>query len=828
MQARADLAMVPSDSSPEPIFDPPGDVRTTPHLQVGYANDKLPMLNQYVRRNKIGVGQHGKVYLCEEVVQRSGDRDRGGGDLVVRQLVAMKSVRRNNPREEQWKLLRRTPLPTSPHLSVGDKLSTTEAKIRREIAIMKKCRHAHVVRLIEVIDDRLRDKIYMVMEYLGGGEVKWKNTDSQPILTVLQSNRIMRDAILGLEYLHFQGIIHRDIKPANLLWTADRSHVKIADFGVSHFSYAQRLAAAGASATADDPTDPILLEDSDLSKRAGTPSFLAPEVVYEHTYGYEPSDPRPEITKAIDIWALGATLYCLLFGEKPFHPDPIINSEFSMYNAICNDDWTVPETMGFDRIPTGGRHPTDEDSEGGMVIHLLDHFLTKDPALRITLAEVKRHPWFLREVQRPDKWLRDTSPHKIEVTSADTETAMTGVRFRWKWGSSLTRHISTLFRQVREAKPYAAASHQGEADNPNATRSAPRMRIKTTDVARERTPRDMPGPSKYTAPPGREKGKKRADSHGDKSQRSKSVERSSSRKTAPKPSLLSTSTASKDGSSDANLVPQMGSSVGSSAQTSPTEGRPKSRFSIYSPSTWHWRSTKNLTTQSQSTSPGGSTPSRRQLSLHSTPQPSSMHSPDTCSPSSHSPVSPVSPDLTISSELLGRGIRRSEEALRGMQFEDISSSGPLTAARRASSWGDNPTDFNEVTSLNSEDHDLDESCILVGAGGVSNESPFRRTASVGLQLGSSPLAQIAYNISHEGYVYPDYEDDLIDDSSTFASARSIDEPVRSRGIAAIHANLGSQYDDFDDDDATTSEDHEGHLSFDTRRRALTPDPPGTS
>ncbi|KDQ24235.1 hypothetical protein PLEOSDRAFT_1014978, partial [Pleurotus ostreatus PC15] len=210
-------------------------------------------------------------------------------------------------------------------------------KIRREIAIMKKCRHAHVVRLIEVIDDRLRDKIYMVMEYLGGGEVKWKNTDSQPILTVLQSNRIMRDAILGLEYLHFQGIIHRDIKPANLLWTADRSHVKIADFGVSHFSYAQRLAAAGASATADDPTDPILLEDSDLSKRAGTPSFLAPEVVYEHTYGYEPSDPRPEITKAIDIWALGATLYCLLFGEKPFHPDPIINSEFSMYNAICND-----------------------------------------------------------------------------------------------------------------------------------------------------------------------------------------------------------------------------------------------------------------------------------------------------------------------------------------------------------------------------------------------------------------------------------------------------------------------------------------------------------
>lgn len=38
------------------------------------------------------------------------------------------------------------------------------------------------------------------MEYLGGGEVKWKNEQHQPILTVEQTRRIMRDAILGLEY----------------------------------------------------------------------------------------------------------------------------------------------------------------------------------------------------------------------------------------------------------------------------------------------------------------------------------------------------------------------------------------------------------------------------------------------------------------------------------------------------------------------------------------------------------------------------------------------------------------------------------------------------
>ena len=41
---------------------------------------------------------------------------------------------------------------------------------------------------------------FLVMEYLGGGEVKWRNSEDQPVLTVVQTRRIMRDAVLGLEY----------------------------------------------------------------------------------------------------------------------------------------------------------------------------------------------------------------------------------------------------------------------------------------------------------------------------------------------------------------------------------------------------------------------------------------------------------------------------------------------------------------------------------------------------------------------------------------------------------------------------------------------------
>ncbi|EGO24333.1 hypothetical protein SERLADRAFT_349007, partial [Serpula lacrymans var. lacrymans S7.9] len=238
-------------------------------------------------------------------------------------------------------LLRRRNLPSSPHTPLADKLGSTEYKIRKEIAIMKKCRHGHIVRLLEVIDDKLNDRIYMVMEYLSGGEIKWRNSNNEPILKVDQCRRICRDVILGLEYLHYQGIIHRDIKPANLLWTADRQMVKITDFGVSHFSYAQRLAAAGRGQVAlDNPNDPILLDDSDLSKRAGTPPFLAPEVISEYSTETSPSISVTATT--IDIWSLGATLYCLLFGRVPFMaPD---SSEYNLYKIICNQDWEVDET----------------------------------------------------------------------------------------------------------------------------------------------------------------------------------------------------------------------------------------------------------------------------------------------------------------------------------------------------------------------------------------------------------------------------------------------------------------------------------------------------
>ncbi|GAV99356.1 other camkk elm protein kinase [Lentinula edodes] len=536
-------------SNPPPTTAQPAVV-TTSLVQTTRLADGKKMINQYVMDAKVGSGQHGNVWRCYEnkyYYSYYDGQDPEERERIERQrnskVLAMKIVKRDNPkarRDRQYKMLRMrgglgaagagannsgssagnaagassasgsanglgTSRPRSTP-TVVDGIRTAEQEIRKEIAIMKKCRHPHVVRLYEVIDDRKNEMVFMVMEYLGGGEIQYTSPTSPgtPILTVEQTRRIMRDAILGLEYLHHQGIIHRDIKPANLLWSTGHDRVKIADFGTAHFSYAQRLAAAKASNLPiidDNEEDPLLLNDADLAKRAGSPAFLAPEIVWEFvewpqaekfypTYtpllpttpeGSSPSEPvsadvvpvpappRPPVTKSIDIWALGVTLYCLLFGKTPFRPpgdegDRI--TEWAGYYWVCNRDWRAEDKMGWDGVLTGGQKAregqwngwgwlmngvtttetdtkTREYSEGGdsaakeegqkgkpegskegaLVMHLLDHFLQKDLERRITLEEVKMNPWFLQDLPNPDYWLRMTSPN--DSTCPSTPTGIT-------------------------------------------------------------------------------------------------------------------------------------------------------------------------------------------------------------------------------------------------------------------------------------------------------------------------------------------------------------------------------------------------------------------
>jgi [calcium/calmodulin-dependent protein kinase] kinase len=148
------------------LYDIPGEVQTLSRSNLfrEYVSEDLPQINHYVRQRQLGRGAVGQVYLCYKVNPKLplGHKHR-------KIPVAIKELSRQPTSDDKHQALRRNAarrLPTTGHNSMADKLSPPEMRIRREIAIMKKCWHPHVVRLLEVIDDRLKDRIYLGLSSL--------------------------------------------------------------------------------------------------------------------------------------------------------------------------------------------------------------------------------------------------------------------------------------------------------------------------------------------------------------------------------------------------------------------------------------------------------------------------------------------------------------------------------------------------------------------------------------------------------------------------------------------------------------------------------------
>lgn len=299
---------------------------------------------RYRIARKVGEGQFGKVLLAL--------------DTTNNQHVAIKTINRI----DKSKLITKTYL-------------NQATKIKREIRIMKECSHPNVVKLYSVIDDLKYDKILLVLEYCQYGEIDWKRYNhynekyfKEDGLTL---NRILRDVVNGLDYLHnYKCIIHRDLKPSNLLITKDRK-IKISDFGVS-----------------------LILENNandekELGKTMGTPAFYAPELcqfVNNRLSMIEDiNKPKTRIDLRIDIWSLGVILFCLEFHDLPFNGF----NEFGLFKNIVNKNLAFPKTKYVKRT-------TPEDvQELDHLKDLITLLLVKDPNQRISIDEIKSHPFTL-------------------------------------------------------------------------------------------------------------------------------------------------------------------------------------------------------------------------------------------------------------------------------------------------------------------------------------------------------------------------------------------------------------------------------------------------
>jgi SNF1-activating kinase 1 len=259
-----------------------------------------------------------------------------------------------------------------------------------------------------------------------------------PALTLDEAKRAFRDVLVGLDFLHSIGIIHRDIKPANLLVTAD-GVVKISDFGVS---YLGRPTSGEEELTEKDVS--MMDDERELARSVGTPAFWAPEVCYtdEEAIGAIFGGVTPRITGAIDLWALGITLYCMVYARLPFMAGD--GEDLGLMHNICYEQVfcprhrLVPVDTSTEKFTLSG--PISMNSNKRLdyelkfepvpegVRDLISKLLIKDPARRMTIAEAKSHPWVVENMADPSAWIvaaldpekktRIVNPDEREVSHA--------------------------------------------------------------------------------------------------------------------------------------------------------------------------------------------------------------------------------------------------------------------------------------------------------------------------------------------------------------------------------------------------------------------------
>ncbi|ROW04168.1 hypothetical protein VSDG_01010 [Cytospora chrysosperma] len=277
-----------------------------------------------------------------------------------------------------------------------------------------------------------------------------------PCFTINEARTVFRDVVLGLEYLHYQGIVHRDIKPANLLWTKDH-RVKISDFGVSYFGRPMRDGEPDDTVSESEAQD--FDDEVELSKTVGTPAFFAPELCYTDL----DSGPPPKVTEQIDVWSLGVTLYCMIYARIPF----LAEDEFQMFRKIATEDIyiptrrlrpvdpsTSPKTSSlYNRVnsaPYRDDHQLVYEDVEDSLRDLLEKMLIKDPRKRITLRQVKSHPWVLSNLPNIMGWIDETDPRrtmegrKIELTDKEVDDAVVPLTLLERARSTLKKTFGKL------------------------------------------------------------------------------------------------------------------------------------------------------------------------------------------------------------------------------------------------------------------------------------------------------------------------------------------------------------------------------------------------
>ncbi|XP_030955240.1 serine/threonine-protein kinase SRK2A-like isoform X2 [Quercus lobata] len=225
-----------------------------------------------------------------------------------------------------------------------------DENVAREIINHRSLRHPNIIRFKEVV--LTPTHLAIVMEYAAGGEL-FERICSAGRFSEDEARYFFQQLISGVCYCHSMQICHRDLKLENtLLDGSPAPRLKICDFGYSKSS----------------------LLHSRPKSTVGTPAYIAPEVLSRREYD----------GKLADVWSCGVTLYVMLVGAYPFE-DPADPKNFrKTINRIMAVQYKIPDYV----------HISQECK------HLLSRIFVASPSRRITIKEIKSHPWFLKNLPR--------------------------------------------------------------------------------------------------------------------------------------------------------------------------------------------------------------------------------------------------------------------------------------------------------------------------------------------------------------------------------------------------------------------------------------------